>query len=222
MTTAEIYFRDTHFQTAGRWGPLGGVGWGGHRLGAGLYPAFPRPGRAACMPGSGERGRHQEVEGRGSCLAVDRWGGEGGSGAGAFPSPGPGWEDRAGVGRAMLTSTGAQTSLEAAVGGEGKQGQAQVLSSVPDRRELSGGPAHTTAPALWGLDRPEDLGPSVLAPDGPRQHFSPLSHSSRPGRPPSFPRCLGPVPGSQLRPVQSPFGLQVPSGANDSVGGEEG
>lgn len=183
------------------------------------------------MPGSGECGRHQEVEGRGSCLAVDQWGGEGGSGALSGSQPRAWWGNRVGVGRAVLTSTGAQTSLEAGVGGERKQGQAQVLSSSSARtpEELSGGPAHTAAPALWGLDRPEDLGPSVLAPYGPRQHFSRSPTAAGQGDPelgplcsPSFPRCLGPVPGSQLRPVQSPFGLQVPSGANDSVGGNEG
>lgn len=108
---------------------------------------------AACMPGLRRAWGHQEVEGRGPCLFMDRVG----KGPLGFPNPGAGggwrWV-------AVLTSKGAQTSLEAGVGLQGKQRKAQVLPPVsgPLRsyREALPTPA---APARLGLERPEDLCP---------------------------------------------------------------
>lgn len=62
------------------------------------------------------------------------------------------------------------------------------------------------APALLGLETPENLCPYDLLPNGPHQHVPHLPQqraeetqtwaSELP-----FPECLEPMPGSQLRPV---------------------
>lgn len=78
----------------------------------------------------------------------------------------------------MLTSTGAQTSLEAGVGPEEKRGKTHVLSSSgagtpggADRKRIK--PLPTGCPRSAGPpERPTDPCPCDLSPNGPDQHSS--------------------------------------------------
>lgn len=121
--------------------------------------------------------------------------GKGGSGAWAFGGPGAG----EGSGGAVLTSTGAQTSLEAGVGPEEKQGKTHVLSSSSagtpggaDRKRSN--PSPLAAPARLGPWRGPRTRAPVAYPPTARSAFLPPSHSSRPRRPRAGPPVLSFLP----------------------------